>query len=130
LLECARFEIILPVLPAIRVRAVVLNGPDPLALSGFYAELLGWPPDPELDAENRCVRGELDSLVDDRPQVGHSAALAAHVVSWLRDEEATMPATCDGSGDQGESRSLTDHSCCALTWSGTGQACLSHSFPS
>jgi glyoxalase superfamily protein len=36
----------------IRVRAVVLDCPDPLALSGFYAELLGWPPDPEPSADN------------------------------------------------------------------------------
>ena len=33
--------------PSIRVRAIVLDCPDPLALSGFYAALLGWPPDPE-----------------------------------------------------------------------------------
>ena len=38
--------------PLIRVRAVVLDCPDPLALSGFYAELLGWPPDPEPSADN------------------------------------------------------------------------------
>jgi hypothetical protein len=38
--------------PQIRVRAIVLDCPDPLALSGFYAELLGWPPDPDPDTEN------------------------------------------------------------------------------
>jgi catechol 2,3-dioxygenase-like lactoylglutathione lyase family enzyme len=38
--------------PAIRVRAIVLDCPDPLALSGFYAELLGWPPDLETDPDN------------------------------------------------------------------------------
>jgi catechol 2,3-dioxygenase-like lactoylglutathione lyase family enzyme len=38
--------------PAIRVRAIVLDCPDPLALSGFYAELLGWPPDVETDPDN------------------------------------------------------------------------------
>lgn len=32
--------------PSIRVRAIVLDCPDPLALSGFYAELLDWPPIP------------------------------------------------------------------------------------
>src|SRR6266513_2031037 len=37
--------------PVMRVRAVVLDCPDPLALSGFYAELLGWPPDPEPSPE-------------------------------------------------------------------------------
>jgi Glyoxalase-like domain len=38
--------------PVIRVRAIVLDCPDPLALSSFYAELLGWPPDPETDPDN------------------------------------------------------------------------------
>jgi predicted enzyme related to lactoylglutathione lyase len=38
--------------PQIRLRAIILDCPDPLALSGFYAELLGWPPDPEPDPDN------------------------------------------------------------------------------
>ena len=38
--------------PSIRVRAIVLDCPDPLALSGFYAALLGWPPDPEPSEDN------------------------------------------------------------------------------
>jgi len=38
--------------PVICVRAIVLDCPDPLALSGFYATLLGWPPDPEPNLDN------------------------------------------------------------------------------
>jgi len=39
--------VMIPVMASeIRVRAIVLDCPDPLALSGLYAEVLGWPPDP------------------------------------------------------------------------------------
>jgi Glyoxalase-like domain len=38
--------------PQIRLRAIVLDCPDPLALSAFYAELLGWAPDAGPDTGN------------------------------------------------------------------------------
>jgi hypothetical protein len=46
--------------PEIRVRAIVLDCPDPLALSGLYTELLGWAPGPEPSADNHWA--ELSSL--------------------------------------------------------------------
>ncbi|GAA3004081.1 VOC family protein [Actinokineospora diospyrosa] len=43
-----------------RLSAVVLDCPDPLALSGFYAELLDWPKDAEPADDNAwsTIRGE------------------------------------------------------------------------
>jgi len=40
--ECSAMIPAMP--PVVCVRAIVLDCPDPLALSGFYATLLGWPP--------------------------------------------------------------------------------------
>ncbi|MQA10496.1 MAG: VOC family protein [Pseudonocardiaceae bacterium] len=39
-----------------RFDLVAIDCPDPLALSNFYAELLGWPPDPEPDPENQWIQ--------------------------------------------------------------------------
>ena len=35
-----------------RVASVTFDCPDPRALSDFYAQLLGWPPDPEPAPDN------------------------------------------------------------------------------
>ncbi|MBM7770535.1 catechol 2,3-dioxygenase-like lactoylglutathione lyase family enzyme [Actinokineospora baliensis] len=48
-----------------RLSTVVLDCPDPLALSGFYAELLDWPKDAKPDPDNAwsTIRGE-DGRID------------------------------------------------------------------
>ncbi len=51
----------------------------------------------------------LRTLVDGKSQVRHSTPLAAHVPTWLRDEEAALPAVCRSAARGRLRRSLTDH---------------------
>lgn len=68
------------------------------------------------------------------PRYRHSRA------SWCSSAASKVPGSYrehvharyvpDGSVGNGGSRSLAEHRRCILTCRGTGQACLSHSFPS